>query len=85
MPENGTPDYVIESGDGGSYAVFLKDITRAEGEEYLRALEEAGYTVVQESGEGSALGALMQKDQVYVAISACEGGLGLYLSVPENP
>lgn len=80
-PEEGTPDYVIE-GDG-TYAVFWKDITREQGEAYLEALEEDGFSqAAGESGDESA-GFLLQKEGTSVAVSICEGVLGLSISITE--
>ncbi|MBU5625979.1 hypothetical protein KQI82_03370 [Oscillibacter sp. MSJ-2] len=80
-PETGTPDYVIE-GDG-TFAVFWKDITREQGEEYLGALEDSGFNQAAGESEEESAAFLMQKDGASVAVSICEGTLGLAICLTE--
>ena len=81
-PESGTPDYALRSPD--FYAVFLRDITREEGEAYLQALEAAGFQAVRSEHEADAGGTLLTREGVTVSVSLSDGALGLYITIPEE-
>ena len=38
QPACGTPDYTVTDGSGSFFAVFLKDVTRRQGEQYVTCL-----------------------------------------------
>lgn len=81
QPRAGTPDYAVYDGEAGYYSVFLRDITLSEGKQYLKELRDSGFEPVDGAEEAVAVGELLQKDGVFLSVSASEGVLGLYITL----
>lgn len=80
QPESGTPDYALFQ-ESKFYAVFLKDITREEGERYVEKLIDNGYCRIAGVNETTSSSTLLQKDGVYLNISVAEQELGIYIAL----
>ena len=91
-PEAGTVTASMEGTSAGYdfFAVQINGLSREEVQEYLRAVEEAGYQSVTEnlgmeaSLEGVTVGAMYYRDGTYLSLSAgdreADNSLGLVIS-----
>lgn len=79
-PAYGVPDYTLSGGNGEFYAVFLRDVTREQGEAYLDVLAAEGFTELAGEREPAAAGVLMEKGGLRVSVSISGGGLGIYIA-----
>lgn len=76
-PSEGTPDYVMNNKKNGSYAIFFKDITREQSEQYINELLENGF--IETAGENGAIGRTFKKDDITLNISISKSVLGIYI------
>lgn len=95
-PEAGTVTASMEGTSAGYdfFAVQLDGLSREEVQEYLRAVEEAGYQSVTEnlgmevSLEGVTVGDMYYRDGTYLSLSAgdreTDNSLGLLISRPSE-
>ena len=95
-PETGTVTASMEGTSAGYdfFAVQLDGLSREEVQEYLRAVEEAGYQSVTEdlgmeaSLEGVTVGDMYYRDGTYLSLSAgdreADNSLGLLISRPSE-
>ena len=79
-PENGTPAWALWYEEQGVYAVFLTGITRAQGEQYVQALQQAGFEEGEADAEDASAGYLLHKGGTVLSAAVSEGQLGIYIS-----
>ena len=84
QPECGIPDYTVTDESGSFFAVFLKDVTRRQGEQYVTVLQSDGYELVAQANNDASAGILLEKGGVHVHISLSENVLGIYLTFDDN-
>lgn len=80
MPEYGTPEYVLDNSKDGSYAIFYKDITREQSEEYLEKLKAEGFETVENDTDTASMGTVLKKDNTTLSISISRDILGIYIT-----
>ena len=80
QPENGTPAWALWYEEQGVYAVFLTGITRAQGEQYVQALRQAGFEEGEAGAEDASAGYLLHKGGTVLSAAVSEGQLGIYIS-----
>ena len=83
-PQSGTIDYVLDSSDSGRYALFLKDISAKEGERYIQALKDMGYTEVRSASNQVSIGTLLDRADASLSVSCAEGVLGVLITLKEG-
>ena len=81
-PESGTPDFVLSGESDGHdyYSVFLSDITREQGEQYVSVLKKGGFREIAADSEPASAGIALCKDTIHLGVSISDGALGLYIS-----
>lgn len=77
----GKPDYAILDEGSGYYAIFLSDITRAEGEAYIETLVQDGFVPREGDANPAGRGILLDKGGVFVGVSVSDGVMGLYITL----
>lgn len=82
-PEFGVPFSVVLNQTTESYAIFLQDSTRQEGEAYIGKLKEDGFAEVHKESEEKAVSALLQKEDVFVSVAVADTGFAIYISFKE--
>ena len=81
-PEYGTPDFILSGESDGCdyYSVFLSDITREQGEQYVSVLKKGGFREIAADSEPASAGIALCKDTIHLGVSISDGALGLYIS-----
>ena len=81
-PEYGTPDFILSGESDGYdyYSVFLSDITREQGEQYVSVLKKGGFREIAADSEPASAGIALCKDTIHLGVSISDGALGLYIS-----
>lgn len=81
-PAYGIPNYTILDENAGYYAIFIKDITREEGEQYINGLiKQEGWNKIAENDAAASLGISLQKNTVILNISVSDHELGIYIAI----
>lgn len=83
-PQSGTIDYVLDSSASGRYALFLKDISAKEGERYIQALKDMGYTEIRSASNQVSIGTLLDRADASLSVSCAEGVLGVLITLKEG-
>ena len=58
--QNGTVDYVLDYTDSGRYAVFIKDISSEESDQYVKELKENGYSEIHSDTNDVSVGTMLE-------------------------
>ena len=82
--QNGTVDYVLDYTDSGRYAVFIKDISSEESDQYVKELKENGYSEIHSDANDVSVGTMLESEDAYLSISYSEGILGILITIREN-
>lgn len=79
-PRAGMPDYAVYDETDGYYSLFLKEISREQGELYIETLKENGFHEIAGDSNSDSAGIVLRKDGIHLGVSITEGGLGLYIA-----
>ena len=82
--QNGTVDYVLDYTDSGRYAVFIKDISSEESDQYVKELKENGYSVIHSDANDVSVGTMLESEDAYLSISYSEGILEILVTLKGN-
>ena len=83
-PENGEIDYIYDFSDCGRYAIFMKELSKAESADYIEKLKEQGYSEVASKGNNVSVGTILQKNNVYLSISYSDTILGIAITIESD-
>lgn len=83
-PQSGTVDHALDYTDSGRYAIFIKDISSEESDEYVKTLESIGYSEIRSAASGVSVGKSFEGNEAYLSVSYSEGILGLVITLKEN-
>ena len=76
-PSYGTPDYVLENKKNKSYAIFFKDITPEQSEEYIEQLKADGFEETNDVGD--VIGRAFKKGDVLLSVSVSKDVMAIYI------
>ncbi len=82
--QNGTVDYVLDYTDSGRYAVFIKDISSEESDQYVKELKANGYSAIHSDANDVSVGTMLESEDAYLSISYSEEILGILITLKEN-
>lgn len=83
-PQNGMVDYVLDYADSDRYAVFVRDISSEESEQYIKELKDFGYSEVHSDGNDVSVGTVLESEEAYLSISYSDGELGVLITLREK-
>lgn len=81
QPQSGTIDHVLDYTDSGRYAIFIRDISLEESEQYVKALKGAGYAEMHSAGNNVSVGRMLESDEAYLSVSYSDGVLGVVITL----
>ena len=76
-PPFGTPDYVLENKKNKSYAIFFKDMTPEQSEEYIEQLKADGFEETDDVGD--VIGRAFKKGDVLLSVSVSKDVMAIYI------
>lgn len=79
QPESGEIDYIYDLSDTGKFALFLKNISKAESAKYIEQLKETGYAEVFSQGNDASAGTILERGATILSISYSDGILGMVI------
>ena len=82
-PEHGEIDYVFDLSDSGRYALFLKEISEEESNEYINRLKQSGYSEIISKGNEVSLGTMLKKDNTILNIALSDGILAMIITIEQ--
>lgn len=82
-PEHGEIDYVFDLSDSGRYALFLKEISEEESNEYINRLKQSGYSEIISKGNEVSLGTMLKKDNTILSIALSDGILAMIITIEQ--
>jgi len=82
-PEHGEIDYVFDLSDSGRYALFLKEISEEESNEYINRLKQSGYSEIISKGNEVSLGTMLKKDNTILSIALSDGILAMMITIEQ--
>ena len=80
-PDVGEMDYTLSDENAGYYAVFLKNVTMEDSEQYIQLLKENGFESVSSDSNSVAIGEILKKGTTGLSVSASENVLALYITL----
>lgn len=83
-PKTGVMDYVVYDEQAEYYALFLKDVSMEEGEQYIQSLQENGFVTAASDSNSIAVGEVLQKDNIGLCVSVSENVLGLCITLNDE-
>lgn len=84
LPQSGTLDYVLDYTDSGRYAIFIKDISSTESDQYISELKNAGYSKVHSDESKVSVGIALTRSDAYLSVSYSENELGILITLQER-
>ena len=84
QPQSGTIDHVLDYTDSGRYAIFIRDISLEESEQYVEALKDAGYAEIHSAGNNVSVGRMLEGVAAYLSVSYSDGVLGVVITLKEK-
>ena len=84
QPQNGTVDYVLDCTDFGKYAIFIKDISLEESNQYVEELKSNGYSEMHATANDTAVGLVLESDKAYLSVSYSDSILGILITIREG-
>ena len=84
QPQSGMIDHVLDYTDSGRYAIFIRDISLEESEQYVKALKGAGYAEMHSAGNNVSVGRMLESDEAYLSVSYSDGVLGVVITLKEK-
>ena len=81
QPKSGTVNYVLDYSDSGRYAIFIKDISLEESEEYMKELKVNGYSEIDSNANDVSVGTMLESDDSYLSVSYSDGVLGVVITL----
>lgn len=84
QPQSGTIDHVLDYTDSGRYAIFIRDISLEESEQYVKALKGAGYAEMHSAGNNVSVGRMLESDEAYLSVSYSDDVLGVVITLKEK-
>lgn len=84
QPQNGAVDYALDYTDSGRYAIFMKDISLEESEQYVKALKDKGYAEINSAANDVSVGTTLESNDAYLSVSYADGVLGVVITLREN-
>lgn len=79
QPQSGEIDYVLDDTEAGRYAIFMKDISAEESDEYVQTLLEQGYSERYTAESGVSVGRMLEGEDAFLSVSYSEGVLGVLI------
>ena len=77
-------DYVLDYTDSGRYAIFIKDISSKESEQYVEELKNNGYSEIHSNADDTAAGVMLESDYAYLSISYSDDVLGILITLRDD-
>ena len=84
QPQNGRIDYVLDYADSGRYAIFIKDISSEESDQYVKELKDAGYSEIRSAANNVSVGTMLESSDAYLSVSYSDGQLGVLITLRKN-
>lgn len=84
QPQSGTIDYVLDYTASGRYAIFVKDISAEETNEYVKVLKDDGYSEIHTVGNNVSAGTMLEREDAYLSVAYSEGELGVLITLKEQ-
>ena len=84
QPQSGSVDYVLDYTDSGRYAIFIKDISSKESEQYVQELKDSGYSEINSAANDVSVGTMLEKGDAYLSVSYSDGVLGVFITLREK-
>mgnify|MGYP004733248785 CR=1 FL=1 len=84
QPQSGSVDYVLDYTDSGRYAIFIKDISSKESEQYVQELKDSGYSEMNSAANDVSVGTMLEKGDAYLSVSYSDGVLGVLITLREK-
>ena len=81
QPKSGTVNYVLDYSDSGRYAIFIRDISSEESEEYVKELKGNGYSEIDSAANDVSVGTMLESDDAYLSVSYSDGVLGVVITL----
>ena len=81
--KNGAVDYALDDTASGRYAIFIKDISSKESEQYVKELKDSGYAELHAGVNAVSLGTMLEGEDAYLSVSYAEGVLGVVITLKE--
>ena len=82
-PQAGAVDYALDDTASGRYAIFIKDISSKESEQYVKELKDSGYAELHASANEVSVGTMLEGEDAYLSVSYAEGVLGVVITLKE--
>lgn len=80
-PRGGTIDYVLDYTDSGRYAIFVKEISSEESDQYVKTLKSNGYSEMHSDANGVSVGIMLKSKDAYLSVSYADGVLGILMTL----
>ena len=82
-PQAGAVDYALDDTASGRYAIFIKDISSKESEQYVKELKDSGYAELHAGANAVSVGTMLEGEDAYLSVSYAEGVLGVVITLKE--
>ena len=75
---------MLDYTDSGRYAIFIKDISSKESEQYVQELKDSGYSEMDSAANDVSVGTMLEKGDAYLSVSYSDGVLGVLITIREK-